>query len=182
MKLQDRALETLKQTSRTFYIPIARLPERLQNAVASAYLCMRAIDEIEDTPDLNNEIKAQLLRAISLRFQEVTDLDSYARIGMDLTEYESVLPDVSLRIGEWASLAPQSIAPRICDATAAMADRMAYWAEQNWKIETEADLNRYTFSVCWSSRFIIIRSLELARRYDHESIAGDRFWTRFTGS
>ena len=147
MKLQDRALETLKQTSRTFYIPIARLPERLQNAVASAYLCMRAIDEIEDTPDLNNEIKAQLLRAISLRFQEVTDLDSYARIGMDLTEYESVLPDVSLRIGEWASLAPQSIAPRICDATAAMADRMAYWAEQNWKIETEADLNRYTFSV-----------------------------------
>jgi farnesyl-diphosphate farnesyltransferase len=28
-----------------------------------------------------------------------------------------------------------------------MADRMAYWAESNWKIATEADLDRYTFSV-----------------------------------
>ena len=36
----------LKETSRTFYIPIARLPARLQEAVAGAYLCMRAIDEI----------------------------------------------------------------------------------------------------------------------------------------
>ena len=147
MNSHNRALETLKQTSRTFYIPIARLPEKLQLAVASAYLCMRAIDEIEDTPDLDNQTKARLLRSVSLRFQEVTDVDSYAQIGIDLREYESILPDVSLRIGEWASLAPESIAPRICDATAAMADRMAYWAEQNWTITTEADLNRYTFSV-----------------------------------
>lgn len=147
MNLRERGLETLKQTSRTFYIPIVRLPQELQDAVASAYLCMRAIDEIEDTPDLDNQIKAQLLRSVSLRFQEVTDSDSYARIGSDLTEYGSILPDVSLQIGEWASLAPKSIAPRICDATAAMADRMAYWAEQNWTITTEADLDRYTFSV-----------------------------------
>ena len=147
MNLRDRGLETLKETSRTFYIPIVRLPGELQDAVASAYLCMRAIDEIEDTPDLDNQTKVRLLRAISLRFQEVTDRDSYTRIGSDLTEYAATLPDVSLRIGEWASLAPESIAPRICDATAAMADRMAYWAEQNWTIASEADLDRYTFSV-----------------------------------
>jgi farnesyl-diphosphate farnesyltransferase len=147
MNSRNRALETLKQTSRTFYIPIARLPEKLQDAVASAYLCMRAIDEIEDTPDLDNQTKALLLRSISLRLQEITDLDSYARIGADLEEYNAVLPDVSLSIGEWASLAPETIAPRICDATAAMADRMAYWAEQNWTIANEADLDRYTFSV-----------------------------------
>ncbi len=147
MNLRDRALETLKQTSRTFYIPIARLPEQLQDAVASAYLCMRAIDEIEDTPDLDNQTKALLLRSISLRLQEITDLDSYFRIGVDLEQYSAVLPDVSLCIGEWASLAPKTIAPRICDATAAMADRMAYWAEQNWMIATETDLDRYTFSV-----------------------------------
>jgi farnesyl-diphosphate farnesyltransferase len=147
MNLRDRALATLKQTSRTFYIPIARLPEKLQDAVASAYLCMRAIDEIEDTPDLDNQTKALLLRSISLRLQEITDLDSYSRIGTDLAEYSAVLPDVSLLIGEWASLAPETISPRICDATAAMADRMAYWAEQNWTIANEADLDRYTFSV-----------------------------------
>ena len=147
MNLRERGLETLKQTSRTFYIPIVRLPRELQDAVASAYLCMRAIDEIEDTPDLDNQTKAKLLRSVSLRFQEVTDRDSYARIGSDLAEYGYILPNVSLHIGDWASLAPESIAPRICDATAAMADRMAYWAEQNWTINTEVDLDRYTFSV-----------------------------------
>ena len=147
MDFRNRALETLKQTSRTFYIPIARLPDKLQDAVASAYLCMRAIDEIEDTPDLDNQTKAHLLRSISLRLQEITDIEAYERISTDLTLYKDVLPDVSLSIGEWASLAPESIAPRIWDATAAMADRMAYWAEQNWSITTEADLDRYTFSV-----------------------------------
>lgn len=147
MNLQTRALQTLKQTSRTFYIPIARLPGELQKAVASAYLCMRAIDEIEDTPDLDNYTKAQLLRSISLRMQEISDRDSQARINSDLIAYSNVLPEVSLAIGDWASLAPETIAPRIWDATAAMADRMAYWAEQNWKIDTEAELNRYTFSV-----------------------------------
>ena len=147
MNFRTRALETLKQTSRTFYIPIARLPGELQDAVASAYLCMRAIDEIEDTPDLDNQTKAQLLRSISLRLQEIADINAYKHIGVDLVPYKGVLPEVSLSIGEWASLAPMTIAPRIWDATAAMADRMAYWAENNWTIETEADLNRYTFSV-----------------------------------
>ena len=147
MNLQSRALETLKQTSRTFYIPIARLPKELQDAVASAYLCMRAIDEIEDTPDLDNYTKARLLRSISLRMQEITDADAYNRVSTDLIPYKSVLPEVSLQIGEWAALAPQTIAPRVWDATAAMADRMAYWAEENWRITTEADLDRYTFSV-----------------------------------
>ena len=147
MNLQNRALETLKQTSRTFYIPIVRLPGELQDAVASAYLCMRAIDEIEDTPDLDNHTKAELLRGISQRMQEVTDVEAYARIGADLACYSDVLPEVSLCVGDWASLAPDTIAPRIWDATAAMADRMAYWAEHNWTISTKADLDRYTFSV-----------------------------------
>ena len=57
------------------------------------------------------------------------------------------LEEVTLRIGEWALLAPATISPRIWDATAAMADRMAYWAERNWLIQDEADLNRYSFSV-----------------------------------
>jgi farnesyl-diphosphate farnesyltransferase len=38
------ALKVLEETSRTFYIPIAKLPEQAQEAVASAYLCLRAID------------------------------------------------------------------------------------------------------------------------------------------
>lgn len=147
MDFRTRALEILKQTSRTFYIPIARLPEKLQDAVASAYLCMRAIDEIEDDPQLDNATKAKLLRNISLRLQESVKLETCDRFAEDLAAHQNILPEVTLCIGKWALLAPESIAPRIWDATAAMAERMAYWAEINWQIETEADLDRYTFSV-----------------------------------
>ena len=147
MNLHIDALEVLKTTSRTFYIPISLLPEKLQAAVASAYLCMRAIDEIEDHSELDNLIKAKLLRQISLNLQETVNNDYSNHFTQGLETYQQTLPEVTLRIGEWSILAPETIAPRIWDATAAMADRMAYWAENNWKINTESDLDRYTFSV-----------------------------------
>ncbi|WP_159790720.1 squalene/phytoene synthase family protein [Sodalinema gerasimenkoae] len=139
------ALEVLKQTSRTFYIPIVQLPGDLREAVTSAYLCMRAIDEIEDHPHLENATKAQLLRSLSLKLQTGTgDHDDFSPNWGD--SYAD-LPDVTLRVSEWANLAPHSIAPRIWDATAAMADRMAMWADRNWTVNTVEDLNSYTFSV-----------------------------------
>jgi len=147
MNLRKDALEVLKETSRTFYIPISRLPLGLKEAVASAYLCMRAIDEIEDHPNLDNAIKADLLQKVSVVLQSGGDgfaVDSFARA---LSTHDHALPEVSLRIGEWAVMAPATIAPRIWDATAAMSDRMAYWANRNWQINTEADLDTYTFSV-----------------------------------
>ncbi|MGK7897226.1 MAG: squalene/phytoene synthase family protein [Xenococcus sp. (in: cyanobacteria)] len=139
--------EILKQTSRTFYIPISCLPEELKKTVTSAYLCMRAIDDIEDSDILDNRSKAQLLRSISLKLQSQQYNQEQDHFSEDLEYYSHHLPEVSLRIQEWSLLAPQSIAPRIWDATAAMADRMASWAENNWQINTRADLDRYTFSV-----------------------------------
>lgn len=147
MELRKDALEVLKETSRTFYIPISCLPPRLQDAVASAYLCMRAIDEIEDHPSLDSQTKAHLLQTISLNLQSGTALSTADDFAQNLGEQNSDIPEVSYRIGEWACLAPEDIAPRIWDATAAMADRMAYWALRNWQVHTEADLDRYTFSV-----------------------------------
>lgn len=147
MSLCEDGLEMLKETSRTFYIPISRLPSRLQEAVASAYLCMRAIDDIEDHAELDNATKAILLQAISLTLQASDGAIHRDDFAIAFSDYRDVLPEVSLRIGDWASLAPASIAPRIWDATAAMSDRMAYWALNNWTVRTEADLNRYTFSV-----------------------------------
>lgn len=143
----NTALDLLKATSRTFFIPISLLPSGLQEAVASAYLCMRAIDQIEDHPDLSPVVKAKLLRQISLNLQAGTESSQESDFATGLADYQDQLDEVTLRIGVWAQLAPDTIAPRIWDATAAMADRMAYWAECNWLIETEADLNRYTFSV-----------------------------------
>ncbi len=147
MNLRRDALQILKETSRTFYIPINLLPPGLQEAVASAYLCMRAIDEIEDHAELDNYTKAKLLRAISLTLQAGVDGFAVDAFFAGFSGYEHTLEEVTLRIREWLMLAPETIAPRIWDATGAMADRMAYWAERNWKIDTESDLDRYTFGV-----------------------------------
>lgn len=147
MEFSRYPLEVLKQTSRTFYIPISRLPSRLQEAVASAYLCMRAIDEIEDHPELDNAIKTKLLRIISINLQTMRDDFAINELSLVLTKYQNSLPEVSIRISEWAIMAPETIAPRIWDAIVAMADRMAYWAECGWKINRETDLDAYTFSV-----------------------------------
>ena len=147
MDFRTDALEVLKETSRTFYIPISQLPPGLIEAVASAYLLMRAIDEIEDHDTLDNAVKAHLLRSLSLNFQAAVATSTPQDFALGLDSDAHCLPEVSLRIGEWALLAPETIAPRIWGATAAMADRMAYWAERNWTIHTETELNQYTFSV-----------------------------------
>ncbi|AFY73314.1 phytoene/squalene synthetase [Synechococcus sp. PCC 7502] len=147
MNLRKDALEVLKETSRTFYIPISRLPSGLQEAVTSAYLCMRAIDEIEDHPSLDNAIKSDLLQKVSIVLQSGRDSFALNAFANALSTHDHVLPEVSLRIGEWAMMAPASIAPRVWDATAAMSDRMAYWANRNWQIHSEIDLDGYTFSV-----------------------------------
>ncbi len=110
-------------------------------------LCMRAIDEIEDHPELDNQTKAKLLRTISLTLQAAVDGFTVDDFSSTLSLSQTPLPEVSIRIGEWAFLAPATIAPRIWDATAAMADRMAYWTSQGWAIRTEAELDCYTFGV-----------------------------------
>src|SRR5260370_19051502 len=129
------ALDMLKETSRTFFIPISRLPAGLQDAVMSGYLCLRAIDEVEDHPRLDNRTKAILLHSISYTLQTTFAAGDFTTA---LGRYQQELPEVTLRIGDWAFLAPPSIAPRVWEATATMADRMAQWAENGSTIQTEA--------------------------------------------
>lgn len=147
MSINEDALNVLKGTSRTFFIPISCLPTGLQEAVMSGYLCMRAIDEIEDHPTLDNRAKATLLRSFSRTLQTTFAADDFTRVA---GRYQQDLPEATLRLGDWALLAPSSIAPRVWEATATMADRMAQWADSVWTIQTEADLDRYTFGVAGS--------------------------------
>lgn len=172
MTTHQKTMEMLEGTSRTFYLPIIRLPKGLQEAVTSGYLCLRAIDEIEDHPSLDTQVKVRLLQSISLILQAQTSVGKFAFEELDdlFQEYQHVLPEVTQRIGEWACYAPQVIAPRIWETTAAMADRMAHWVLNGWKVVTEADLNRYTYSVAgavglllcdlwgWFERFQMHRS------------------------
>jgi farnesyl-diphosphate farnesyltransferase len=145
--LHQSALDILKTTSRTFFIPINQLPPNLKEAVASGYLCMRAIDEIEDHPNLASPLKQKLLREISQSIQSTSDGKYWHDLETRLEPHQQELPEVTLQISSWLQLAPESITPRIWDATAAMADRMADWADRNWSVESQADLDYYTFSV-----------------------------------
>src|SRR5207302_7447722 len=149
MSVDENVMDTLRTTSRTFFIPIRRLPAGLQEAVASAYLCMRAIDEIEDHAQLERRVKIRQLRSISQLLQAQSDVDTFARdeFSAVFADQQDLLPAVTLGLADWACYAPKSIAPRIWDATAAMAERMAHWVANGWKIRTESDLDSYTFAV-----------------------------------
>jgi farnesyl-diphosphate farnesyltransferase len=147
VSLREEALRVLEETSRTFFIPISLLPHGLLEAVGSGYLCMRAIDEIEDHPEIEPPAKAQLLHKISRVLQSSGSESLASALGKAWGSLRTKLPEVTVRLDEWIQLAPANIAPRVWDATAAMADRMAYWAESNWAVHDEADLDAYTFSV-----------------------------------
>jgi len=145
MSASRDALALLEETSRTFYIPIARLPaDGLRQTVTAAYLCLRALDEVEDHPALTPRAKAVTLRALGRALQ--TSFDA-ADIAAALEAQRAILPEVTLRLHEWTQLAPAAIAPRLWDAAAAMAERMALWVECGWAIDTARDLDSYTFGV-----------------------------------
>ena len=147
--MQEQVMRVLKATSRTFYLPVVRLPQDLQESVASAYLCMRAIDEIEDHDELDRILKAKILRKVSQILQTQTFVGK--KMVKDLEQlfysHRNTLPEVTLRLGEWITYTPDTIAPRILDAAISLAERMAQWVDRNWSIETKADLDGYTFSV-----------------------------------
>lgn len=137
-------MDMLRATSRTFFIPIDRLPMGLKEAVASAYLCMRAIDEIEDHPQISSSLKVDLLQSIALLLQKPFNENEFKEL---LHPYRSSLPEVTIRMGDWFKLSPTSIQSSIASATAEMAEGMAHWVSNEWKIRTEEDLDHYTFTV-----------------------------------
>src|SRR5438132_2787356 len=146
MSLKRDATEVLRQTSRTFYLSIVRLPPRIKEAVMSSYLSLRAIDEIEDHECFDKHTKISLLCEISHELQARDSLLAH-HISTVLRAYRDKLPEVTNRLDEWTRLAPKTIAPRVWDATSAMARRMAYWVANDWRISTKRDLDGYTFSV-----------------------------------
>ena len=143
MPLEQDAKEILKQTSRTFYPSIVGLPSQIREAVTSAYLSLRAIDEIEDHPRLTKATKVHLLKTVNyeLRCHDGLQLMRHFRF------LREELAEVTFRLEEWLALAPKEIAPAVRLATAVMSERMAYWVGNNWSIRSKDDLDQYTFCV-----------------------------------
>ncbi|MFZ3578346.1 squalene/phytoene synthase family protein [Virgibacillus sp. DJP39] len=144
-KLQKEAMHTLKLTSRTFYIPISLLKPTLKETVASAYLCMRAIDEIEDHEKLDSESKQHLLQSTSILLNNNKfDNEAYQVL---IDPYRDLLPEVSARLGDWIDFCPVEIVEKIKESTSIMAAGMAKWVEQDWQIKSKEDLDDYTYYV-----------------------------------
>ncbi|MFC9435636.1 squalene/phytoene synthase family protein [Nocardia sp. NPDC057030] len=138
------AHDFVRAYSTTWYVPITSMPAGLNESTTCAYLCMRAIDEIEDHPSLDAEAKVVLLRAVSRLFQTRFGRAEAADV---FAGYATALPEVTVRLGEWAQLAPADIRPRVLDTFSAMAERMAGWVESGFAIHDEIDLDRYTYAV-----------------------------------
>lgn len=142
--LQKESMAMLKETSRTFFIPISFLEPPLKKTVASAYLCMRAIDEIEDHPDLADDVKQKLLLAASHLLKTGFDREQYENL---VSPYSHTLPAVTLRLADWVSVCPAEIVETVKEYTAVMAEGMAKWVEKKWIITTKEDLDDYTYYV-----------------------------------
>lgn len=138
------AMEEVHRWSSTFYPIIQHSPTDLRAAKASFYLLFRGIDEIEDHPDLPTTVKVRLLTDVAAALQ-TRNVAGYLQEAF--AEYQAVLPGVTLRLGEWAALAPAAIGARIIDAASAMASRMAFWCDRAWRIDTVDDFDHYLFSV-----------------------------------
>ncbi len=143
-KFPKDAMRMLKKTSRTFYIPITFLQKELKSAVASAYLIFRAIDEIEDDEKLNNDLKHDILMQVSELFNQPFDNEAYMQI---LGETKDQLPEVAVRLEEWIEACPEKAMPIVMSVANEMAIGMAKWSKVNWHIETEEDLDDYTYYV-----------------------------------
>ncbi|WP_329124709.1 squalene/phytoene synthase family protein [Streptomyces sp. NBC_01465] len=144
-----QVIETLKNTSRTFFLPIMRLDGQLRDTVAAYYLANRALDQIEDHPGLSAEAKVGLLRGASRLLQQET----FTRHDTDrlFDPYLAQLEPVTRSFHDWSvQLPPRDVAPRLWDSLAALADRMADWVEDGFRINDQADLDRYTFAVAGS--------------------------------
>ncbi|RDI58957.1 squalene/phytoene synthase family protein [Nocardia pseudobrasiliensis] len=148
MSVDIDAFTALEANSRTFVLPIMQLRGDLRDAVTAYYLSTRAIDQIEDSPTLSIVSKAQLLRSIAAILQSRFEETSFAPI---FRPHEQALEPVTLSLGRWLTrVPPASVAPQLWEAVSAMADRMAFWVERDFRIMTEDDLDQYTYAVAGS--------------------------------
>ncbi|PIC64076.1 phytoene/squalene synthase family protein [Sporosarcina sp. P13] len=148
-KLQKEAMKVLKETSRTFYIPIKLLEPNVREAVASAYLCMRAIDEIEDHEQLDVTIVIDLLNKVSDILEHKIQTEEPIAGALDelFAPYRDQLPEVTLRLADWVDFCPGTVTNKVLESTAIMGRGMAEWAGKGWVVETREDLDDYTYYV-----------------------------------
>lgn len=142
--LQKDAMRVLKETSRTFYIPITFLGTNLKYAVGCAYLCMRALDEIEDNEQVANPKKHDMLMKVKDLFQYPFNEEAYLEA---LGEEKDNMPEVTLRMKDWIEVCPESAREIMFKSCEEMAYGMGKWALKDFNVKTREDLDEYTYYV-----------------------------------
>lgn len=164
-KFPKDAIQMLKKTSRTFYIPIRLLKKDLRHAVASAYLVYRAIDEIEDHEELSNETIADILSQLAELFKEPFTEEEYFAI---IDPIKNQLPEVSVRLVDWLHASPEGAEPLIREIGSEMAYGMSKWAEKNWDIQTKEDLDEYTYYVAGIVGILLSQLWDWSYGYEYD--------------
>lgn len=85
-----------------------------------------------------------MLRSVSLLLEKKFDNDAYDQL---IHPYKNLLPEVTLRLGDWISLCPSEIVEKVKGSTGIMAGGMADWASKDWHIKSGEDLDDYTYYV-----------------------------------
>lgn len=153
----------LKETSRTFVIPISLLKKDLRQAVSTAYLVYRAIDEIEDHENIPNDMKTTILLQLSELFKKPFTEKKYFEI---ISPIQEVLPEVSVRLLDWLDACPETAQPLVRETGAEMAYGMAKWAERNWDVQTKEDLDDYTYYVAGIVGVLLSKLWDWSYGYD----------------
>jgi len=139
-------IEEVKEWSQSFYSPIKKLPQDFQDSVASLYLCLRAVDEIEDHEILKTNEKVELLTSVSEILQNSNFKDIESNLTLSFKKF-NCLPSVTTNLIEYLKQAPSDLRNRISDTTSAMAIRMVPWVVNNWEIKTQQDFDQYFYAV-----------------------------------
>ncbi|HLR91622.1 MAG TPA: squalene/phytoene synthase family protein [Atopostipes sp.] len=162
-KFPKDVMRVLKDTSRTFYIPINLLKEDLKQAVSTAYLVYRAIDEIEDHETIPNETKTPILMTLSELFKRPFTEEEYLAV---IAPIQEELPEVSVRLYDWIEACPETARPLIMETGSEMAYGMGKWAERNWDVQTKEDLDEYTYYVAGIVGVLLSKLWDWSYDYD----------------
>jgi farnesyl-diphosphate farnesyltransferase len=142
-------LRLLHEHSPMWHAALTRMPTGLCEAAAAALLCLRAVDEIEDHPELAAETRAVLLGQVA---ESLGSRGSWR----PPEPYRDVLPAVTLRMGDWIALAPAPVRPRVLATYSVLASRLGEWARRGWRMTAREDLDQYTHDV--SGHWVLLLS------------------------
>lgn len=162
-KFPKDVMRVLKETSRTFYIPINLLKKDLKQSVSTAYLVYRAIDEIEDHETIPNETKVLILMQLSELFKEPFTEEEYFAI---IAPVKEQLPEVSVRLVDWLEACPETAQAIVRETGSEMAYGMGKWAERNWDVKTKEDLDDYTYYVAGIVGVLLSKLWDWSYGYD----------------